>query len=245
MLCIDIYFWQAFKIKFFNKAGNEQLVKYIYFGLSLIWMILFFYSMMQYQVKNPIKVLTPIRGIAFAIFVGKLVGIAPLLVDDILRLFRWVAKLTGNPIINGDQTNGINRLEFLQKTALGLGGLFFGLMTYGVAVGRFNFKKHRVKMKLKNWPEQLDGLKAIQISDIHLGSFTSADPIKDIVKLINDEKPDLIFFTGDLVNSFAWEAEPFIDELSKLEARYGKYSVRLNRSVGRLFLDVSPHLSMI
>ena len=225
MLFVDVYFWQAFRIKFFNTGRNEQLIKWLYWGFSILWMILLAYSMMQYNAKNPAKILTPIRGIAFALFFGKLIGIAPLLVDDVFRLFRWGAKLTGNPIIQSDQTGGINRLEFLQKSALGLGGLMFGAMTYGVAFGRFNFKKHIVKMKLKNWPEQLDGLKAIQISDIHLGSFTSTDPIKDVVKMINQENPDFIFFTGDLVNSFAWEAEPFIEELSKLEARYGKYSV--------------------
>jgi predicted MPP superfamily phosphohydrolase len=66
----------------------------------------------------------------------------------------------------------------------------------------------------------------VQISDMHLGSY-GGDPalVRNGVDLINAEQPDLIVFTGDLVNDYADEAEPFIAELGRLQARIGKYSI--------------------
>ena len=78
----------------------------------------------------------------------------------------------------------------------------------------------------------MNGLKIIHISDLHLGSFTSTKPIKDVVKLINNEEADIIVFTGDIINNSYWEAEDFIDDLSQLNAKYGKYAVLGNHDYG-------------
>lgn len=196
------------------------------------------YAMARYNDRNAPAILTFFRGLGFSLFVGQFIGLVPILLDDIVRLVRWVAKLTGSPIISND-INGVSRLEFLQKSALAVGGLFFGTMTYGVAIGRFNFKKHLVDIKLKNWSSNIAGLKVVQISDLHLGSFTSTEPIEEAVQMINEEEPDIIFFTGDLVNTFAWEAEPFIEALSKLKAKYGKFSVLGNHDYADYGIDRS------
>lgn len=221
IILVDIYFYQAFKIKYFD----TPLTKWVYWIGSLIMLGLFVYGMAMYNSKDAPKILTPLRGIVFAVFVGKLVGLAPLIIDDVIRLIRLVSNAFGMPLIKSDASNGISRLEFLQKTSLGIGGLLFVTMTWGVISGRFNFTKMKKKVKIKNWPNQLNDLKVIQISDIHLGSFTSTDPVEEAVKLINEEEPDLVVFTGDLVNTFAWEAEPFVETLSKIKAKYGVYSV--------------------
>lgn len=221
VILVDIYFYQAFRIKFFDSS----ITKWAYWIGSLVMLGMFVYTMSMYQVKDAPKFLTPLRGIVFAVFVGKLLGLAPLIIDDLGRVVRLVASWTGNPIIKEDGGDGISRLAFLQKSALVVGGLFFTTMTWGVVSGRFKFTKMKKKVKIKNWPQELSDLKIIQISDIHLGSFTSTEPIEEAVKLINEENPDFVFFTGDLVNSFAWEAEPFVEALSKLNPRYGVYSI--------------------
>lgn len=220
-IVVDLYFYQAFKIKFFDNS----LSKWSYWIGSVLLLVSLLTTMYLYQAKDAPKFLTPLRGIAFAFFVGKLVGLAPIIIDDVLRLVRLIASGIGKPILEADASNGISRLEFLKKSALGVGGLMAATLTYGVVVGRFNFTKVKRKVKIKNWPESLSQLKIIQISDIHLGSFTSTKPIEEAVRLINEEKPDFVFFTGDLVNSFAWEAEPFVDALKAIDAKHGVYSI--------------------
>ena len=119
----------------------------------------------------------------------------------------------------------ISRLEFLKNTALGLGAITFSVFTYGIIVGRFDFKKHFVSLKLKNYPKGAKPLKVVQISDLHLGSFQRKDKLREAVQLINNEEVDLIFFTGDLVNNYAAEAKPFVEILKELKAKHGKYAV--------------------
>ena len=86
-------------------------------------------------------------------------------------------------------------------------------------------------LRLNKWPKELDGLKIIHISDLHLGVYVNK-PIKDVVELINNEEPDIIVFTGDLINNSYWEADDFISDLAQLKARHGKYAILGNHDYG-------------
>lgn len=75
-------------------------------------------------------------------------------------------------------------------------------------------------------PEGADGLRIVQLSDLHLGTFTGNPEFVDrLVDKVNLEQPDLIVFTGDIVNRDSGELEPFMSKLSQLKARYGVVSV--------------------
>ncbi len=78
----------------------------------------------------------------------------------------------------------------------------------------------------------LRGLRIVQISDIHSGSFLFKDPVKTAIELINREEPDLVFFTGDLVNEVADEMTPFMDVFDRIRARFGVFSVLGNHDYG-------------
>ncbi|NER15739.1 metallophosphoesterase [Spongiivirga citrea] len=122
--------------------------------------------------------------------------------------------------------------------AIPLVGLFSGFLPffviiYGVFRSLYRFKVHRVRLALKALPRSFDGLRIVQISDIHLGSFNSRYHIFDrAVKLINDLNPDLIFFTGDLVNNYAWELKGWKSTFEQLVAKQGKYAVLGNHDYG-------------
>jgi len=92
-----------------------------------------------------------------------------------------------------------------------------------------------VKLHAPGIPKQFNGFKIVQISDIHTGSFISDSPMKDAVKIINDQNADVIFFTGDLVNEVAEEALPFIDVLKNISAKHGVYSILGNHDYGDYF----------
>jgi len=117
-------------------------------------------------------------------------------------------------------------------------GLFSGFLPFFVIVyaifrSLYRFKVHHINIKIKELPANLAGLRIVQISDLHLGSFNFRYHILDrAVKLINQLKPDLIFFTGDLVNNHAWELKGWDLVLNKLIAKKGKYSVLGNHDYG-------------
>ena len=90
--------------------------------------------------------------------------------------------------------------------------------------GRYNFKKN-FKIFLLRDGQNLNGYKIVHISDLHLGSFNSIEKLEEVVDLINEEKADLVVFTGDLVNNYYHEAVPYIDTLKKIKAKDGKFSI--------------------
>ncbi len=81
-------------------------------------------------------------------------------------------------------------------------------------------------------PKSFAGLRVVQISDIHSGSLQNHRAVESAVQKINAQNPDLIFFTGDLVNNIADEATSFIDIFSKLRAKHGVYSILGNHDYG-------------
>jgi predicted MPP superfamily phosphohydrolase len=90
-----------------------------------------------------------------------------------------------------------------------------------------------VPIAARHLPKAFDGLRIVQISDLHLGSFsTDTDVVQHGIDLINEQRPDLILFTGDLVNNFADEAEPWLEKLSGLQATLGKFSILGNHDYG-------------
>lgn len=231
---VDLYFWQAYKNNFLFSVKDTPILKWIYWLVSLVSIPLFAYLMVNYQDPSAPKYFIVIRAFLLSLFIAKFVGIIPLVVDDLLRVLRWLYGLfvrltTSQP---HHTSRAISRFSFLKNLSLVSGGLILSLMSWGIIFGRFNFKKHRLNIALNKFPKSLNGFKIIQLSDMHLGSFTSTKPIEDVVEMINKEQADMIVFTGDLVNNHYWEADEFIPHLKKLKAKYGKYSVLGNHDYG-------------
>ena len=117
-------------------------------------------------------------------------------------------------------------------------GLFSGFLPFFVimhAIFRalYRFKVHHSKIRTGLLSKETGKLKIVHISDLHLGSFNFRYHILDrAVKIINHIQPDLILFTGDLVNNFAWELKGWSEVLQKLDAVHGKYAVLGNHDYG-------------
>ena len=221
LLSLDAYIWSAFKQTF----NNRPFLKYIFGGITLITIALIYFPAINTNMTLYPGYMVVIFGFVFAIIVAKLSMAFPLLVDDIIRFFKYIYKVMFESKSLSIGGSPISRLEFLKNTALGLGAITFSVFTYGIIVGRFDFKKHFVSLKLKNYPKGAKPLKVVQISDLHLGSFQRKDKLREAVQLINNEEVDLIFFPGDLVNNYAAEAKPFVEILKELKAKHGKYAV--------------------
>ncbi len=113
------------------------------------------------------------------------------------------------------------------------GFLPFFIIVYGIFRTLYRFKIRYLKIKFEGLPKNFEGLRIIHISDLHLGSFNFRYHILDrAIKLINNVAPDFIFFTGDLVNNYAWELKGWDKVLKQLSAKKGKYAVLGNHDYG-------------
>lgn len=113
------------------------------------------------------------------------------------------------------------------------GFLPFFVIVYAIFKAVYHFKIHHHKISFNHLPKSFEGLKIVQISDLHIGGFNYRFKILErAVKLINELNPDLILFTGDLVNNFAWELRGWDNVLIKLKAKKGKYAVLGNHDYG-------------
>jgi len=165
--------------------------------------------------------------------VCKLFGVSFLLIDDIIRLFRWTFKALFKLGTASDLAGpGISRIKFLSQIAITFTVIPAFSFLYGMVRGAYKYRVHKVKIDSPNLPESFNGFKIVQISDMHTGSFMSTSPIATAFEIISQQKADLILFTGDLVNNVATETDGFIDEYKKLKAPHGVYSVLGNHDYG-------------
>ncbi len=113
-----------------------------------------------------------------------------------------------------------------------LGSLLFILMLAGMVIWEHHFKVRKSEITLEKLPRSFDGLRIVQISDLHLGSWNRKSKLEELVELINKLHPDLLFFTGDLCNYSTMEAWPFQDILRKIDSKYGVYAILGNHDYG-------------
>jgi predicted MPP superfamily phosphohydrolase len=113
-----------------------------------------------------------------------------------------------------------------------IAALPFVSLIWGMAKGAYDYQVKRVKVKIPQLPMAFEGFRILQISDIHTGSFVSTEPLEMAINMINEQKADLILFTGDLVNNIHDEAIPHKAHLSKLTSPHGVYSILGNHDYG-------------
>lgn len=235
MVALDFYVFQA--IKLLTQSANPKLRLFIHAGywtisiLAIIVLIILPYLHFGAQQKF-------FRNTFFAIIIGlfisKLIASVFFLVDDVRRGIQWIVgklffKNTEGETIQGGEK--ISRSVFLTWAGTLVGAGLFSSLLYGFR-NKYRYRTHRIQMAFSNLPASFKGLKIVQISDIHSGSFTDKQAvIKGIEKIMN-EKPDMILFTGDLVNDRADEMAPYMDVFDKLSAPLGVYSVLGNHDYG-------------
>lgn len=235
LLAIDWYFFQSVKTITYNIGYPEKNWIYrIYWGVSVLSLLLGLVMILTYN-KPFIPRGFMLYAVSFMMVLvcSKLIGSVFLLLDDLGRVSRWIwGFFSTNKETFAGNSDTISRGKFLSYCAVGLASLPFVSLLYGMAVTAFDFTFRRLKIYLPNLPKSFEGLKIIQISDLHSGSFVSSEPFIKAVELIMAEKPDVIFFTGDLVNDRSSEAEPFIEIWRKLQAPLGVFSILGNHDYG-------------
>ena len=224
---LAIYGFQGFKILFKN-----QWAQLVYGLLFLGAIILFGVKAFEYVPGKSLQPGTAVAmGVFFSFFLLALVLGFFLLIEDVARLFSFAYRKTRG--LADDSGNYLpSRRKFMSIIGLGLAALPFGALLYGMYKGKYNYKVLKYELEFDDLPDGFDGYQITQISDIHSGSFDNHKKVAYGVDLINEQKSDIILFTGDIVNNKTEELEPWADLFATLTAKDGVYSILGNHDYG-------------
>ncbi|MFM7015034.1 MAG: metallophosphoesterase [Bacteroidota bacterium] len=239
ILIIDVYVYQAFKFTLRNTSDYSQKISSIIFWSFTAFSIGVVLSTMIWDLQTwPKFIRTYFTAFVFIIMISKLLILIFMLVDDLTRFVRWSYSKLFPTKQMADVSNsnvlpqGITRSDFLVRLGIFAGSLPFISLLYGMAKGATDYHVRKVKLKLPNLPKGFHGYKMVQISDIHSGSFVSQEPLNRAVGIINGLNPDIILFTGDLVNNRNDEVIEHKPALSKLKSKHGVISILGNHDYG-------------
>ncbi|WP_203295327.1 metallophosphoesterase [Luteirhabdus pelagi] len=224
-IVVDIYAYQAFRTL---SKSNWLLSAYILVSLFLLGSLIY-----QLEFNDSTRTMTPARmyvfGFFLAIFVPKLLVVLVMALEDIIRLFVGLFSKFGG---NEASFYMPSRRTFVSTIALTLAAIPFASLLYGMYRGKYNYQVLKYALEFDDLPEAFDGYTLTQISDIHSGSFDNEEKVKYAVNLVNEQKSDMILFTGDLVNNLASEMDNWQSVFSELNATDGIYSVLGNHDYG-------------
>ena len=239
LLLIDLYAFQAFRFitRGYSKTAIRRIKTLFWFISCFCFALIVFTQLSDWHSWN-IYFRTYSIALLIILIPSKIILVLFVLVDDLVRFSRWLyLKISPwfkrpGPKEYVQQANTLSRSDFIIKTGLLIGSIPFFSMIYGMAFNPYNYRIRKLRLILHDLPVSFDGFKIVQVSDIHTGSFLSTEPLTRAVSLINDQKPDVVFFTGDLVNYNHTEALNYIDTLKKIEAKHGVFSIFGNHDYG-------------
>jgi len=233
-LLIDVYTFNGLRAlsKKWRFLGKKWFV-YAFCGYSLLLLtglLLVVYTKVDLSVRLAIIVLffvSLLFEFCFALF---------LLADDLRRLAVFIARKPKKPAPKSSgKTPGagaIPRSEFHRKAGILAGTIPLAAIKLNMRSGLYDYHIVRQDLYLPNLPKAFDGLRIGQISDIHSGSFFNQKAVQGGVEMLMKEKPDLIFFTGDLVNILSSDMRDYQDIFSKVKAPLGVFSILGNHDYG-------------
>lgn len=234
MVLLDLYVFQAVKaVAASSGPKTKTIVFFSYWIISVLALvILILLPYLQFEQLTRI-----FRSTVFAIIAGlffaKLIAALFFLIDDIRRIIQWTGGKMFPGIRGGEVQQGekISRSVFLSWIGTIAGGSFLGTFIYGFS-NKYNYQLKKVQLLFENLPASFKGLKVVHISDIHSGSFADKKAVEKGVEKILSISPDLILFTGDLVNNKAEEMHDYMDVFSRLNAPLGVFSILGNHDYG-------------
>jgi predicted MPP superfamily phosphohydrolase len=230
-LGVDLYFFQALKT-----VTPERYIWWAYWLFDGILAAVVLYVLTTHDATaSPSKSFYWLLGGMLASLAPKLIVTPVLLLEDIVRGVVYVTKWTGRLFYTATQHEIVHlasRRKLISQLAIGIAAIPFIGLIYGMVKGKYDYRVHRTKLRFKDLPEAFHGFTITQLSDIHSGSFDSKTDVERGILLANQQKSDLLLFTGDLVNNKAEEMNEWKASFARLEAPHGKFSVLGNHDYG-------------
>ena len=209
---------------------KHAIFHYLFLAMAVIIMGNFIYQYVFSGEEG--RVLSPVRSYAFGFLLSyvalTLIIVAILFGEDIIRVIIGAYE----KLFGGKEFHLPSRRKFISQIALGLAAIPFASLLYGMYRGKYRFRVLEYVLHFDDLPDAFDGYRITQISDIHSGSFDDREKIEYGVNLINEQKSDVILFTGDLVNNRSSEMDKWKDLFATLKAKDGVFSVLGNHDYG-------------
>lgn len=169
-------------------------------------------------------------GLLIPLFIWKFILVLFILLGLIFSIPLNLLKIGQN---KKDIVGGVHPyLSFTIPLAYAFSSALALLFISGYVFWVYDFKVQTHEISIRDLPDEFEGYKIVQLSDIHLGNWYSRQPLEKAVQLANGQSPDLVVFTGDLVNYRTSEAYPFADILKKVKATEGVFAILGNHDYG-------------
>lgn len=233
-LFLDLIFIGALYL-FFNQVRFKasSLVYIVLVLLSLLYILILFGLKFDTKTRNPLllKKFYFVASLFLLFYLPKIIFISFFIINKLIIFLQKGIFLLINLFTSKSLT--AYNLSFVSYTGIAFASLLFLFLLYGMVAGRFNYKVEKVDLAFRNLPDKFNNFRLVQLSDIHLGTLPDKKKkVEKAIEIINSHKPDLILFTGDLVNNYSDEAIGWSDVFLKLKSKYKKYSVLGNHDYG-------------
>lgn len=223
LFALEFYVYQAFKT-----VTNNSYLRIAYWVITIVVYLFFIYEVLNFKRTDRDHHRVQIVSSVFLIFIlPKLFIILFLFIEDITRAGRYIFQRFG-----ADESHVPDRRKFISLIGLGSAAILGSLFLDGIIFGKYRHTVRKVKINIKGLPQSFKGYRIIQISDVHAGSFFHPEKLQIAIDLINEQKADLVLFTGDMINNYASEFEPFVPLFSSIQSKDGKLSILGNHDYG-------------
>ena len=226
MILLDFYVFQSVKVIVQPAGSRLKIIIFAGYWILSIGAVATLLLLPYLQFDQQAKLF---RTTVFAIIAGLF-----FLTDDLRRGVQWVGGklfISNKPDPATGEAEQISRSLFLSWAGMIAGGGVFASLIYGFG-NKYRYQVKKINLSFGNLPLAFSGLRIVQISDIHCGSLTNKEAVKKGVVMIMKQKPDLILFTGDLVNNVATEMKNYMDVFNQFQAPLGVYSILGNHDYG-------------
>lgn len=212
----------------FNSARKRKIAKWIFISMMAYLPLGVGAMIMWWKRGDPL--LNIALGMIFVCFFTLLTLTIYLVVNDIIRGFGKISRY----FLTGASPNLVNpdRRKFVRQVGIGIAAIPFFSFLYGITKGKYDFTVRKVTLKFPDLPDAFHGFRFTQISDVHSGSFDDISQVKAGIQMIQDQAPDMMLFTGDLVNERAEEVDPYLPFFRNLQAPHGKFASLGNHDYG-------------
>lgn len=235
---LDVYVFRGLLSIFKTlKKSAKTVFIWIYWIISISLLAGFLIAVNSYQKHSSDLTVTSqilkYNGV-FMVFMGfKIMFAIFKFISDIYALFRKLGIAKKNEDPDRYKGKSISRSNFIRKTGAILSMVPVLGLIHGIGWGKYKFTLHKKRVSIRNLPASFEGFKIVQLSDAHLGSFAGQqDRIREVIRQINELEPDIMVFTGDMVNNYSHEMSGWISVWKEIRAKYGKFSILGNHDYG-------------
>ena len=228
-----IFFLVIIGFNWYSSLAVKTITKnsWIYYSYLLINLMIVVNFVSQIALKNFSSYFFYSLGLVMVSTAFQISVIVFLFIEDFIRLPIWVYRIFNNGIETSLSYIPSRRL-FISQLSILLASIPASALFLGMLRGKYNYKVIKHQLSFNRLPKDFNGFKIVHISDFHCGSFDNKEKLTYGINLINKQKPDIVLFTGDMVNNIANEILPWKELISSLNAPHGKYAVLGNHDYG-------------